>query len=267
MKPNMMQNLISSGILLFCWILVKVVIHNTLSHWKFKAPEDKLRWVVRFRNFMFLALLLGLMLIWISALKTFAVSIVVIASAIAIAAKEYFMCLFGGMFKAGSDHFTIGDRITMGGYRGDVINHTLTTTTLLEIGPVPDIHQYTGHRIVLPNSILLTSPVVNETQGDRYCLHVFKVQVPRSDDWHAVMNRLQKACEEVCAEWMGNAQAFFNYQGRKRDFDPPEATPKIVVRFSEKDCVEFVVRVPVLTKEVGNIQQSILLKTFDSRST
>lgn len=261
-NEDIIQNGISSGIFLVCWILLKFAVSKSISNWKFKEIESRRKWMVQIRNLMFFGLVLGLMLIWASALKTFALSIVVIASAIAIGCKEYIMCFLGGLLKAGSNHFSIGDRITIGHYRGDVINHTPFTTTLFEVGPGEHFHQYTGSKITIPNSVLLTTSVVNETHGSKYTLHTFQIKVPRDSDWHDTKKRILEAANEVCSSHVKNAQGYFNHLARKRDIDAPNAEPKVFVGLHDEDSVEFVVRVPALSKDVGKTEQEIIERAF-----
>lgn len=263
MDKEIIQNLTSSGIYFIGWVICKFAVQRSISKWKFKAPEARLRWYVQIRNLMFFMLIFGLMLIWASALKTFALSIVVIASAIAISLKEYIMCFIGGFLKASSNHFVIGDRISVNGLRGDVINHTPFTTTLFEVGPNKEHQQHTGRRVTIPNSIFLLQPVINETYGSKYTFHTFRVCVDRTSDWKLLKKNLETISQEVCFEHIENAQNYFNYLARKGDFATPQASPKITLDFSGYTKVEMVVRIPVPVKQKEELEQEILARVFD----
>lgn len=263
MDTEIIQNLTSSVIYIISWILLRFAIQRSVVKWRFKSTETRLRWAVQIRNLLFFALVLGLMLIWASALKTFALSVVVIASAIAIGCKEYIMCFLGGLLKASSDHFVVGDRVTINDFRGDVINHTPFTTTLFEVGPGKKHHQYTGKKITIPNSVLLTTPVINENHGGSYSFHTFSVRVPRESDWKNFLQHLQKASNKVCDEYINNAQMYFNYLGRKGNFDPPKVDPLITLGFDDEESVEMVVRVPTPAKDKDLLEQEILKIAYE----
>src|SRR5690606_27740699 len=80
-------------------------------------------------------LLIGILFIWGQELRDFALSLVAVAAALVLATKEVILCLMGGLLKASTKLFENGDRISVSGYKGKVIDHTLLTTTLIETGP------------------------------------------------------------------------------------------------------------------------------------
>ena len=118
--------------------------------------------------------------------------------------------------------YDVGDRIELDGTRGDVIRYGLLTTTILEIGPT---HQRTGRSIVLPNSLLLSKPVVNETFTATYVLHSFAVPMARSADWQATERRLQAVAQRVCAEWIEPARRQLEELSREHGLTPPSVEP------------------------------------------
>ena len=105
----------------------------------------------------------GLVLIWPEQLRTLALFLVAVA--IVLATKELIRYLTGGFLKMAARSFPIGDRVEVNNLRGDVINQTMLTTTIMEIGPGQLTHQYTGRSIALPSSIFLSAA------GDQRDLH------------------------------------------------------------------------------------------------
>lgn len=267
MNSEIYNNLMSSLVFVSLWLACKIAIQRSIERWKFKAPETRLRWSVQIQNLMFFTLAVGLMLIWAAALKTFALSVVVIASAIAISFKEYIMCFLGGLLKASSDYFVIGDRIRVGDLRGDVINQTPFTTTLFEVGPNSSYHSYTGRKIILPNSLFLTSPVINESYGSKYILHTFSLTLDRGSEWQKLKKNLQEAADEVCFEFVEKAQSYFNAMAKKSGLEPPTAKPNIRVGFSSSSSVELVVRIAAPIKQKGELEQEILSLVFEKEET
>ncbi len=254
------QNIITSIIFIIAMVLIRLAVQKSLNRWKFNSVEEKRKWIVQIRNVWFFLNFLGLLFIWATALKAFALSLVAVAAAIAIATKEYFLCFLGGVFKASSSAFSIGDCIAIGSHRGDVINHTLFSTTLLEVGPGTSFHQYTGKKITIPNALFLTQSIVNETDGKKFTFHTFVVTVNRQSDWNKVFDELLSAAHEVCAEYIQSAQSYFSYFARKNDLESPYVKPKVMMSFEAHDNVTFVVRIPVPAKDKEKIEQAILKK-------
>ena len=75
----------------------------------------------------------------------------------------------------GGNTFTVGDRITMGGVRGDVIALTFTQTKIMEMGQPPAVQgadpamwvrsrQFTGRIVTVTNDKVFDEPVYNYTR-------------------------------------------------------------------------------------------------------
>ena len=216
------------------------------------------RWMIQVRNAAFLVLLLGLIIIWGSELRAVALSIVAIAAAVVLALKELIMCLSGAVVRATSDSFEIGDRVEIGTLRGDVFDHTLLTTVLLEVGPGQMTHQHTGRNVVIPNSLLLTQPVINETSANEYVFHSFVVPLRLEDDWRAVEKALLKEARAECAPWLDDARKHIELVGRDRGYEVPAVEPRVTVQLPEPGRIGLVVRVPAPARRKGRVQQAIL---------
>lgn len=123
-----------------------------------------------------------------------------------VGTKELITCTLGGLYKSMVGLFDVGDRIEVNGVRGDVIDQTLVSTTILEIGPNDVVHQYTGRKITIPNSQFLSHPVENEGFTDNFTFHVFSVPVARSVDIEKVETILLEEANRVCADYILEAE-------------------------------------------------------------
>ncbi|MBU1252742.1 MAG: mechanosensitive ion channel family protein [Nanoarchaeota archaeon] len=66
--------------------------------------------------------------------------------------------------------FEIGDRIIVGGVRGDVINITLTHIYLGEFGGTIGGEEISGRTVIIPNAVLFEQNVINYTSENDYIL-------------------------------------------------------------------------------------------------
>jgi small-conductance mechanosensitive channel len=89
--------------------------------------------------------------------------------------------------------FNVGDRIKMGGVRGDVINLTLITTTIMEMGQPPGeqgdspsmwVHsrQYTGRVVSVTNDKIFDEPVYNYTREFPFVWEEMQIPISFKDD-------------------------------------------------------------------------------------
>jgi small-conductance mechanosensitive channel len=90
--------------------------------------------------------------------------------------------------------FTEGDRIVMGGVRGDVIALGYTRTRIMEMGEPPPVQddapavwvgarQYTGRIVTVTNDRIFDDAVFNYTKEFPYIWEELRLPVRYTDDW------------------------------------------------------------------------------------
>lgn len=224
-----------------------------------RMSEDlRRRWFIQIRNLTLLALLLGLTVIWAEELATIALGAVAVAAALVIATKELIMCVSGTLLEGSGKGFRVGDRIEVNGHRGDVYDQTLLTTTLLEVGPGANTAQYSGRAVMLPNSVFLTHPVINESFTREYILHTIVVPLKLEYDWQKAERALMQSATEACADYLDEARKYMDEVTRARDLHPLSVEPRVTLRIPEPGRLDLIVRMPVPTRRRGRIEQKVL---------
>lgn len=179
------------------------------------------------------------------------------------AERAYSLC--DGLFlRTLSRSFSIGDRIEVNGVRGDVIDQTLLTTTVLEIGPGTLSHQQTGRAITLPNKIFLECNVVNESYTDDFVLHTIVVSLYRLEDWKLAESLLLKIAGEETAGYMEDARKYFTMMGVKRGVELPSLEPRVILSFPDHKSVNLMLRACVPARAKGRVEQKMVRKFLDS---
>src|SRR5690606_28432861 len=230
-----------------------------------QAPDLRRRWLVRSRNGLVLLLLLGLVMVWGEELRTIALSIVAIAVAFVVATKELILCITGTILKAVTRPFNIGDRIQIKELRGDVIDQNLLATTILEVGPGKITHQRTGRMVVIPNSLFLSEPVINESYTHDYILHVFTIPFKRDDDWRGAREALLESARRHCAPYIDDVRTYMEQLSRQRGLDIPAVEPRVTVQIPTASEVHLVVRIPAKSGQRSYIEQSIIADVLGAR--
>lgn len=245
-------------------IVLALLIRWLMLRWVKRAPikssDLRRRWVAWVQRACIIAVLVGLGIIWATEIQTLAISLLAFAVALVIATKEIVLCLLGGMLKASTGMFTTGDRIEVAGFRGEVVDQGIMTTKLMEIGPGKDIHQYTGRTLTVPNALLLSNTVVNETATPGYDLHTFVVPIKADDDWREHERLLLSAAEQVCRPHIEDARASLNVYADRRLMDRFTVNPRVVLSIPESGRINLVVRVPTPEGVQGRIQRMITRK-------
>lgn len=249
--------LISSIILITAILIIRALTARFIKQ-KIESYELRRRWLVQSRNGLILLMALGLIFIWGQELRTLALSVVAIAVAFVVATKELIMCVMGSILKTGAGSFTVGDRIQVKEFRGDVIDQNLLATTILEVGPGKSMHQRTGRLVVLPNAMFVAEPVINESYTNDYILHVFTVPYKREDDWQSAQKAFLQAANRHCMPYMKEVRNYMRQISQLRGVEVPSVEPRVTLAVPEADEIHLVVRIPARAHQRVQVEQAIL---------
>ena len=120
----------------------------------------------------------------------------------------WFAILFGDFFK-------VGDRVLLGGIKGDVIDLGILRTTLMEIGDWVEGDQYNGRIVRVANSFIFTSPVYNYSANFQFVWDEIKVPIRFGSDNALVRKILDDVADEVIGEVSAQAkEAWYNMRKR-----------------------------------------------------
>lgn len=124
--------------------------------------------------FLALFLILGLASVWFDDPGRLATALGLLTAALVFALQRVITALAGYFIILRGKTFNVGDRIRMGGVRGDVMALSLMQTTIMEMGqPLPvqqdepamwiQSRQYTGRIVSVSNAQIFEEPVYNYT--------------------------------------------------------------------------------------------------------
>ncbi len=224
----------------------------------------QLRWRVQIRNITIAVILLGVTVVWAQELRGVAISVAAVAAALVLATKELIMCLMGSALRASGRAFHVGNRIEVAGIRGDVVDIGPLTTSVLEVGPGQSIHQRSGRKVTLPNSLFLSHAVINETLSHEFVLHVLRVPLATEGDWRAAERRLASIAAEHCTQYVEDARRALSEaapSGVKHQLISSE--PVVYLELPEPDRVELLLRFPAPVRLRGRVAQQILRDFLD----
>lgn len=251
-------DIVKSLILLAVVLIGRLVLMRAVTHSTSLTVEIKRRWILMIRNVVAAVFVVGLAFIWAHELSTFAVSLVAIAVALVLATKELILCFSGTVLRAGSNAYTLGDRIEIGGTRGNVIDQNVLATTVLEIGPGHSSSQYTGRAVVFPNSLLLAHPVINETYMKAYLVQVLTIPLTMEDDWQTAEKLLLEIAMSECGPFMEEARIHMKQLEGKAWLDAPSVEPRVSIHLPEPGRIDLLLRIPSPAHRTSRLEQAIL---------
>jgi small-conductance mechanosensitive channel len=119
--------------------------------------------------------LIGLASIWFDNPRSMTTALGLFSAGLAVALQKVVTSLAGYFLILRGNNFTVGDRIVMGGVRGNVIALGFFQTTIMEMGQPPAVQsaepamwvksrQFTGRIVTVANSRIFDEPVYNYTR-------------------------------------------------------------------------------------------------------
>ncbi len=126
-----------------------------------------------------LLMLFGVASIWFDDPTTLTTGLGLISAGLVFALQKVVTAVAGYVVILRGKTFNVGDRIAMGGVRGDVIALGFTQTTIMEMGQPPPVQgadpamwvksrQYTGRVVTVSNAKIFDEPVYNFTHEFPY---------------------------------------------------------------------------------------------------
>jgi small-conductance mechanosensitive channel len=210
------------------------------------------------RTVLTIAVLIGLLLIWAGALQNLLLSLTAVMVAVVIATKELLMCLSGFLLRTTGRLFSVGDWIECNGLRGEVTDHMLLSTALLELEPPENGYGYTGRTLNLPNSMFLVHPVHVSPFARRYVVHRFVITLAELNvDANTALKWLQARTERACEPFLEDARKVNESVDRKLGVDVEGPEPFVVAGSSDIGNLRFHVRIFCPREQAASVEREI----------
>lgn len=140
-----------------------------------------------------MVLILGIVSIWVTPTSNITTGIGLISAGLAFALQQVITSLAAYFVILRGDTFGIGDRIILGGVRGDVVRLGFLKTTMMKMGQPPSVagtdpavwvnaRHYTGRLVTVTNGVIFTDPVYNYTREFPYLWEEIVLPVSYTDD-------------------------------------------------------------------------------------
>jgi len=179
---------------LILWVLYFLI--NWLVWRRTEDVRTRYRWK---KTSGYILIILGLFIIirlWFRGFESLATYLGLLSAGLAIALRDLVSDLAGWLFIIGRRPFSVGDRIQIGNFAGDVIDIRAFQFTLMEIGNWVDADQSTGRVIHIPNGMILREVLANYSKGFYYIWNEIPVLITFESDWQKAKKILQKIAEQ-----------------------------------------------------------------------
>lgn len=217
--------------------------------------------------FMALVLILGLLSIWFDNPARLATVFGLMSAGLAFALQQVITSIAGYFVILRGSTFTVGDRISMGGVRGDVMRLGFIQTTIMEMGQPPndktsDItlwvasRQFTGRIVTVANSKIFSEPVYNYTRDFPYIWEELTIPITYKADDTKAESILLAAAHHFAVDPNSMADDAKADLQSKYGIKPIDLTPRVYYRITD-NWLELAVRFVVHTHGVRNVKDAM----------
>ncbi len=246
------------------WTVINVLKRNLFS--KIKGNENRYR-AKKVSTFIGYILSISLLaFIYSDKLGGFTVALGVAGAGIAFALQEviasfagWLAILFGGFYRT-------GDRVQLGGIKGDVMDIGVLRTTVMEVGQWVDGDLYNGRIVLIANSFVFKEPVFNYSGNFPFLWDEIKIPIQYGSDYDKVTEILLTVANSVSEDVSELSLEKWHLLQRKYRLEDAQTEPMVSLTAND-NWVEFTLRYVVGYKKRRTTKTKLftnILKAVDA---
>jgi small-conductance mechanosensitive channel len=246
------------GVLL-AWVVAVLVFAEIWRRVTFKFLPDARRrrpFLILRRMVITIALILVVTFNLISEFGSVATYAGFVTAGLAVALQNVILAVVAYFFLIGRYGVSVGDRVTIAGVTGRVVDVSLVRIYLLELVG-PDLHS-TGRMVVLSNAVLFQpTAFFKQIPGAEYLWHSVTLTIVATADVEKAYSGLDAAANKVYDTYRAGIQRQHDLAQRFIEFETAAPMPEVRVRLTDNG-LECVVRYPVVPEKSARIDQQML---------
>ena len=221
-------------------------------------------------------MILGLLSIWFEDPTRLATALGLFTAGLAFALQKVVTAVAGYFVILRGKTFNVGDRIVMGGVRGDVIALGFIQTTIMEMGQPPPVQgaapamwvksrEYTGRIVTVSNAKIFDEPVYNYSRDFPYLWEELALPVTYSSDRSRAEHILLEVAERHTVPISDLSQEALEEMQRLYSIKSAEMHPKVYYRLTD-NWLELTVRFIAKDHGIRDLKDAMsrdILKALD----
>jgi small-conductance mechanosensitive channel len=247
------------------WIAVVLIISEVWRRATFRYLHDARRqrqFLALRRVAVGIALTVVIVFGLVSEIGSIATYIGFVTAGVAVALQNVILAVVAYFFLIGRYGVRVGDRVTLAGVTGRVVDIGLVRIYLMELSG-PDLHG-TGRMVVLSNAVLFQpTALFKQIPGADYVWHTVTLTIAATADVLEAHKRLKAASDAVYEKYRLAIERQHAVVQRFIDFDASSPRPEVRVRLTENG-LECSVRYPVELENAAVVDQQMLKELRDA---
>ncbi len=228
------------------WLILKAIQKNIFT--KIKDNDNRYR-AKKFSNFIgYLLTIVLLTIVYSDKLGGLTVALGVAGAGIAFALQEviasfagWLTIVFGGFYKT-------GDRVQLGGIKGDVMDIGVLRTTIMETGQWVDGDLYNGRIVLVANSFVYKEPVFNYSGDFPFLWDEVKIPIQYGSNYDKTTEILHQIGKEVAGDLTEQSREKWKNLQNKYRLEDSQTEPMVSI-IANDNWVEYTLRYVVSYKK------------------
>ncbi|MEB3177923.1 MAG: mechanosensitive ion channel domain-containing protein [Nostocaceae cyanobacterium] len=262
LSEPMVVKFITATIGIFIINLLLRLFRQSLSHYIQDSDTSyRLRKVITFIGY--LVIILFITIVFSDRLGQLTVVFGVVGAGIAFALQEVIASFAGWIAISLGQFYRPGDRVQLGGIKGDVIDIGILRTTLMELGEWVQSELYTGRIVRIANSFVFKEPVFNYSGDFPFLWDEIKIPVKYGSDHRLARSILEQVVNEIVTDQITSAaKTAWQVMLRKYLIDNARIEPAITLILTD-NWMEFTVRYVVDYKQRRLTKDQLFTRILD----
>ncbi len=185
-----------------------------------------------------------------------AVALGVASVGIAFALQEVIASIAGWIAIMAGDFYRPGDRVQVGGIKGDVIDQGILRTTVMELGDWIDADLYNGRIVRIANSFVFKEPVFNYSADFPFLWNEIKIPIKFGSDYDRARELLKDIADRITGEYAIDSQKYWDEMVREYAIENASLDTKVTLIITD-NWVEYTVRYVVNFRKRRTVQDEL----------
>ena len=256
--PALFQLAIVIAIILGAWLLIRLLKSRISLRIKDSGSAYHTK---KFLDFFGVALvIIVLAIVYFRQLSGFTVALGVAGAGIAFALQEVIASVAGWIALIFGNFYKTGDRVQLGGIKGDVIDIGVLRTTLMETGEWVDGDLYNGRIVRIANSFVFKEPVFNYSGDFPFLWDEIKIPIQYGSDYLKARAILEKVATDHLSQYAALADEVWRQMVKKYLIENAQTKP-MVTMVTTDNWVEYTIRYVVNFKK-RRITKNLLFESI-----
>ncbi len=219
--------------------LMKLLQRTATRYVRNDATRYRARKVVNFLGY--LSSIVFVALVFSDKFGGFTVAFGVAGAGIAFALQEVIASVAGWMAVSLGGFYKVGDRVQLGGIKGDVIDIGILRTTMMQIGEWVNGDAYNGRTVRVANSFVFKEPVFNYSAELPFLWDEIKIPIKYGSDYRLARNLISGVAKEVVGDYARSAEKAWEPITRRYLIEKAAVEP-MVLMLANENWIEFTLR-------------------------